>query len=136
MSMSQRQTLEQRYATKVYAKANAYSGESKDIRTRYGNLAFTLPIMIRSAGLVQALHFASTRKKAEQKQFLEDLADVLGYQNTQELLDQSRTAQITEYMRLTRQTLAVLVWFKRFAQSILDLEASEATESDSGENNA
>lgn len=128
MPTIERQTLEQRYATKVFEKANVYSDKSKEERTRYGNLAFALPIMIRSAGLVQALHFASTRKKAEQKQFLQDLAEILEFKNTQELLDKSRTAQITEYMRLTRQTLAVLVWFKRFAQSILDLEASDVTD--------
>ncbi|WP_164689205.1 type III-B CRISPR module-associated protein Cmr5 [Herpetosiphon llansteffanensis] len=132
MSFLERQTLEQRYATKVFEKANTYSDKSKDVRTRYGNLAFSLPIMIRSAGLVQALHFASTRKKAEQKAFLTDLALVLGFDNTQHLLDTNRNASITEYMQLTRKTLAVLVWFKRFAQSILDLEASEATELDNG----
>ncbi|GAA5531114.1 type III-B CRISPR module-associated protein Cmr5 [Herpetosiphon gulosus] len=128
MSNLERQTLEQRYATKVYEKANVYGEKTKEERTRYGNLAFSLPIMIHSAGLVQALHFASTRKKAEQKQFLQDLAEILEFKNTQELLDKSRTAQITEYMRLTRQTLAVLVWFKRFAQSILELEASDVTD--------
>ncbi|KPL86190.1 type III-B CRISPR module-associated protein Cmr5 [Herpetosiphon geysericola] len=125
MSLLERQTLEQRYAIAVHTKVEAYSkNEDKTKKDNYGGMAFTLPIMIRSAGLVQALHFASTRKKQGQKDFLRDLAAVLG---EQDLLRASREASITEYMQLTRKTLAVLVWFKRFAQSILDLDASDVT---------
>ena len=130
MSTIERQTLEQRYAIAVHMKVEAYKKNSSE-KDSYGGMAFTLPVMIRSAGLVQALHFASTRKKQGQKDFLRDLALVL---DKPELLKASREASITEYMRLTRQTLAVLVWFKRFAQSILELEASDVTDSDNGSN--
>ncbi|XSG75991.1 type III-B CRISPR module-associated protein Cmr5 [Herpetosiphon llansteffanensis] len=130
MSFLERQTLEQRYAIAVHTKVEAYKNNSSE-KDSYGGMAFTLPIMIRSAGLVQALHFASTRKKQGQQDFLRDLASVL---NEPDLLKVSREAALTEYMQLTRKTLAVLVWFKRFAQSILDLEASDVADLENGEN--
>jgi len=37
----------------------------------------------------------------------------------------SREVGITAYMSLTRQVMAALLWYKRFAQSILDIKASD-----------
>ncbi len=132
-----RKTLEQKYAADVYTKVLAYkNNHSKDTkeddaaRNSYGGAAHKLPVLIRTAGLMQALHFISTRKKEETVLF-GDLASVLGMTKDQ-LLDRTRTASLADYMHLTRQTLAVLVWFKRFAQSILDVDASQLERQDGG----
>ena len=139
-----RRTLEQQYAVDVHAKVQSFAKDhptaeqhpDKQVNTvkrnTYGGMAHKLPVLIRTAGLMQALHFASTRKKEQQKMLLRDVADVLGL-SVDALLQQTREAAVPEYMHLTRRVLAVLVWFKRFAQSILDVDGSEQTDDQASE---
>lgn len=129
-----RRTLEQRYAANVHDKVRLYAAKypkDSDERNTYGGMAHKLPVLIRTAGLMQALHFASTRKKEDKPNpvgdLVRDLAAVLDT-NADALLARTREASVPEYMHLTRQVLAVLVWFKRFAQSILDVDGSEQTD--------
>ncbi len=120
------QTREQRYATAVYGrvKARTYDGDQEK-RNKYGAMAHKLPVLIRSAGLAQALAFVDTRKDV-QKDILCDLESVLRetgcLAQNQRLLERSHQAEIGEYMLLTEHSLAALLWFKRFAQSLLEVE--------------
>ncbi len=116
------QTREQRYATGIYELVSRVSAANKE---KYGSLAHKLPVLIRSAGLAQALVFAATREP-EQRQLLADLATVLEYTDERSLLAAARTADLGEYMLLTEHALAALLWFKRYAQSVLDVDAAEA----------
>ena len=59
---------------------------------------------------------------AEQRKLVEHLAVVV---NEPDLIGHSRTAELAEYTRVTRDVLAALVWYKRFAQSVLGVDASE-----------
>lgn len=123
------QTREQRYATEVYqcVHVRTYDG-NQEKKNKYGAIAHKLPILIRTAGLAQALAFAATRSD-EQKDLYEDLQTVLLMTGwlapDQELLERSRQVDISEYMLLTEQSLAALLWFKRYAQSILDVDNAE-----------
>ncbi len=128
-------TREQEYAATIYEQI------SKDIeprppasRKKYGSMAHKLPVLIRVAGLAQALQFVESRGKDEQKILLQHLALALGFTNDEgenaitakeKLLDKSRTSQLGGYMHLTQQALATLQWYKRFAQSVLKVEAGE-----------
>ena len=89
-------------------------------------MAHKLPILIRTAGLAQALAFVDARGKDSQKQLLQDLAGTVGKQNSVSLLRRAREAELSEYMLLTQQVMAALLWYKRFAQSVLGVEASDA----------
>jgi len=124
------QTLQQRYAQQVYQKVkwveqNWSSQQGKE----YGTMALKLPVLVRQAGLVQALTFVAARGKDSQKRLLEDLAGVLGFNSGDNLLQQAQQAQLEDYMYLTRQVLWALEWFKRFAQAILKVEPTDETES-------
>ena len=125
------QTREQVYATSVFEcverRKNSYASEGKN---KYGSMAHKLPVLIRSAGLAQALAFADTRKD-EQKELLKDLSGVLGYETPNDLVTHVRRAKITEYMLLTEHALAALLWFKRYAQSVLDV-TSDVQPNDGG----
>ena len=116
------QTREQIYAQAVYKKVaerkNQYQQEDKN---KYGSMAHKLPVLIRTAGLAQSLEFINTRKDV-QRDILVDLAAVIGHSEAS-LLARSREAPITEYMLLTEHALAALLWFKRYAQSVLDVTA-------------
>ena len=122
------QTREQRYATAVYSRVEArtYNGDQEK-KNKYGAMAHKLPVLIRSAGLAQALAFVDTRKDV-QKDILCDLEIVLRetgcLAQNQQLLARSRQAEIGEYMLLTEHSLAALLWFKRFAQSLLEVEGT------------
>lgn len=113
-------TREQVYATAVYELVSRVSTASKE---KYGSMAHKLPVLIRSAGLAQALIFAATRPDAQSEVF-RDLATVLGYSDPNNLLVRSREADISEYMLLTEHALAALLWFKRYAQSVLEVDGT------------
>lgn len=116
------QTVHQKHAQEVYACVEAFGGEhpqGTSERTQYGSMAHRFPVLVRQAGLMQALAFVETRGKAPHKQLLEDLAKVMSYESADKLVDGCREAPLTEYMWLTRQTLSALEWFKRFAESVL-----------------
>ncbi len=118
-------TLQQEYAKKVYARVEAFGQDhllgSKE-RTEYGAMAHKFPVLVRQAGLIQALVFVQTRGKDAHKSLLRDLAQVVGGQDAQTFVNQCRDAKLMDYMWLTRQTLSALEWFKRFAQSVLEVD--------------
>jgi len=123
------QTLQQKYANTVYQRIqdvkNTYKNDEQKQKA-YGALALKLPVLIRQAGLIQALTFVAARQRDAHKQrILDDLAQVLGLGSGDVLLKRARTASLSEYMFLTQQVLWALEWFKRFAQSELKVEPGE-----------
>ena len=122
-------TREQRRAQLVYERLKPYKNRDQSYRDNYGSMALRFPALVRSAGLVQALAFVDSRGKDEHRDFVHDLAAVLAELNQQTtedreqafnwLFEQARKADLPHYLHLTRETLAVADWFKRFAQSIL-----------------
>ena len=125
------QTLEQKYAALVYEKVKAYDQKypDKDNKERksYGAMAQKLPVLVRSAGLAQALAFVAAKSpnRDPYKQLLTDLADVIGSKGPDSLLEQSLNEDLQQYIFLTRKTLLALTWFKRFSQSVLEVELTE-----------
>lgn len=117
-------TRDQEYASKaVNMVLAAKKNLNDDDRNRYGSMAHQLPILIRSAGLAQALAFLETRESKGHQQLLADLSTTVGLAGT--LVQKTRGAELNEYIHLTRQVMAALLWYKRFAQSILDIKASD-----------
>lgn len=119
-------TLEQEYASTVLPYIEEIAIKKEAFRKSYGNMAHQLPVLIRTAGLVQALHFVDSRtSKPLQQQLLMDLALTVGCSGTDEFLKTARKAELAEYIHLTQRTLSALLWFKRYAQSILNVEAGD-----------
>ncbi len=117
------QTREQRFAAEVYRLVAARNGQfNESDKNKYGSMAHKLPVLIRSAGLAQALEFVATRTDA-QREILPDLATALKFRDDQALRTASREADLAEYMLLTEEALAALLWFKRYAQSVLGVTA-------------
>jgi len=120
------QTIEQELAEKVYHKVAAH--KDKTDAKQYGSMAHKLPILVRTAGLAEALAFVESRGKDPHKALLKDLAQVVLNRETETIEAfgrQSRTAEMQDYVYLTRRTMLALKWFKRFAQSALGVEATE-----------
>jgi CRISPR-associated protein Cmr5 len=116
-------TLEQELAEKVYHKVVAHEGQPD--AKKYGSMAHKLPILIRTAGLAEALAFVESRGKDPLDALLDDLARVVSNQSRKDFVAQSRSADLQDYIYLTRRTMLALKWFKRFAQSMLGVDATE-----------
>lgn len=121
---------DQEYAKKVYEQVSAYkqqAGSADDKKVKqYGAMAHKLPLMIRSAGLAQTLAFVQVKaKKPAYSQLLNDLAQTLDQPSGEEFVKQSRNVSLDEYMFLTQNALAALLWYKRYAQSVLDVEPGD-----------
>ena len=117
------QTRDQKYAVDVYKRVLEVKKAEKADCDRYGAMAHQLPILIRTAGLAQALAFLDSRDTKGHKQLLIDLAATVGQPG--KLLQSAREGGIGEYMNLTRQVMDALLWYKRFAQSVLDVKTSD-----------
>ena len=128
------QTRDQIYAATVYEQ-DATVREKEPEYKKYGAMAHKLPLLIRTAGLVQALAFVEARGKEIQKRLLTDLKATIEPNDPRTLLVHAQNADLSEYMRLTQQIMAALLWYKRFAQSILGVDASEAALTENEERN-
>ena len=116
------QTRDQEYAVHAYNQVKTVKHMPEAARDRYGSMAHKLPILIRTAGLAQALAFVNARGKDEHKRLLDDLALTLKQQDRENLAETAMKATLSEYIYLTQQALSALLWYKRFAQSVLDVQ--------------
>ena len=119
-------TLEQKFARDIYTIVSAYgqqNPEDSKERKQYGSMAHRLPVLVHSAGLVQALAFVNDRGKPPHKELLDHLVQVLeDCDDVDMLLERSRSDDFKEYRYLTQRVSIALSWFKRFAQSVLKVE--------------
>lgn len=119
------QTRDQKYAADAYKNVEKIVEKIVESeRKSYGSMAHQLPVLIRRAGLAQALSFVNARKEP-QLQLLTDLATTIGLQDKQALLKHAREDELSAYILLTRQVMAALLWYKRFAQSILGVDMED-----------
>jgi len=118
-------TRSQVYAAAVFQRVREYENRTEAERKKYGSMAHRLPVLVRSAGLAQALAFVHARGNDQHQKLLSHLAEVLGEENTETLLERSREAELDDYIFLTHSSLMALTWFKRFAQSVLGVQAGD-----------
>lgn len=137
------QTLSQKYAADAYQSVRRVcqehpdtTKEGKKYQKKYGTMAHKLPILIRTAGLVQALAFVAAKGSGTPawRQYLEDVAQTVDAQlDAQTLIENSQKAGLNEYILLTRRVSQATLWYKRFAESILKVEASDQMDEDAEE---
>lgn len=113
-------TRDQRYAADAIARVQHVRGSADLSSAEYKAMAQELPVMVRSAGLVQALTFLQGRSSRAHKQLLDDVAHTLGFAEGAALVAASRSAHLAEYVRLTERVINALQWYKRLAQVELD----------------
>src|SRR2546430_2671049 len=96
------QTRDQGYALDAYKQVKTFKTRSKAERDRYGSMAHKLPVLIRIAGLTQALAYVEARGKREHKCLLDDLAHTLKKQSGEHLVEAAINASLSEYIYLTQ----------------------------------
>ncbi len=126
-------TLDQQRATLAFANVAGEQGVkswSAARQKKYASIVHAMPALLRSAGLSQALHFVLSRKERDQQIFLDHLASQMTRVDPQivnraTLLDKVRSAELSAYLRLTQEALACVVWYRRFVQGELGLDAGD-----------
>jgi CRISPR-associated protein Cmr5 len=113
------QTRNQEIAADVFLKVSEHTNKSKEQKEQYKSNADKLPVLVQTAGLAQALSFIESRGSDMAKVLLNDLANTLGKPNLSS--DSRNTQSLQEYLHLTRQVMLALLWYKRFASSVLDV---------------
>lgn len=129
-------TLDQKRAAKAWEHGAAIERLDEEKRKKYASIVYSVPMLVRSAGLSQALHFVLARGDDTQKKILDHLADQLRRVDTritgrESLLTQVREAPLGAYLQLTQETLACANWYKRYVQGVLGIAASEGRDGDS-----
>jgi CRISPR-associated protein Cmr5 len=136
------QTRKQKLSKQIMAQINVAAGLEdgpngiSGYKKKYGTMAHRLPILVRTAGLVQALAFVQAKRGnvGAWGDYLDDVAVLLLGEGAdgEALITASQHAPLSEYILLTRRVNEALVWYKRFAESILKVDASEQDDSQAG----
>jgi CRISPR-associated protein Cmr5 len=105
---------------------------SDSTKKKYGVHCMKTPMMLKTAGLVQTLEFLASRSESDNgaPQLLKDLAEQLKRVDArigtaETLRKQAREAPLQDYLLLARELDACLLWYRRFAQSILKVEPTD-----------
>jgi CRISPR type III-B/RAMP module-associated protein Cmr5 len=128
-------TREQRRAEAVATLLAAFP-PGEDLRKAYGARAHKFGVMIRTNGLVRTLSYLVAKGGDKgvplaYRKFSEHVATALrdvgswepkGKAGPETLIAELQTASLQRYMALTRESLALADWFKRFSQSILGVK--------------
>lgn len=119
-------TLEQQRAALAYEHVQQVPRDNQKAKDLYGSMAQKLPVLIRTAGLCQAVHFVRSRKKEILDMLLNHVAEQLkrvdtGITDGTSLCDRVRNAELSQYLWLTREALASAEWYSRLSQSELDV---------------
>lgn len=126
-------TVDQKRAAIVFKHVKDVERDT-EVAKKYGSLALSAPTLIRTAGLVQALAFYEAKGKDHHLKLLDHWTQELknlgilpkGKENLREYAA-SDSCGLVEYMRLTREVLALSQWHRRFAQSVLKAKTGGET---------
>jgi len=113
-------TRAQRWAEDAYNRVKARAQGDK--AQKYKDMALKFPVLVRQAGLSQALAFVASRGEEGHKNLVGDLAQTLGREGLEALAEEARNAELPAYLRLTREVLGAAEWYKRFAQALIEEE--------------
>lgn len=128
-------TIHQRLAADIYTRINTvYDEYDEAFHKKYGTMAHKMPVLVHTAGLMQAVAFVHAKgsKNDAWKRFLNDLAQTLEFSRPEydgeALLRDAQSAEIGDYILLTRRVSNALLWYKRFVESILKVEQGHEDE--------
>ena len=125
------QTNQQKFAKKAFSQTNEITKQHKKgspYRQKYGSMSHKLPILIRTAGLAQALAFVQAKKSDAYNDLLDHLAAAVKWPGATTgiaLAEKSRGEDLDGYILLTRRVSAALIWYKRFAESVLEVKSTD-----------
>jgi CRISPR-associated protein (Cas_Cmr5). len=122
-----------KYQTQTQKDLAHVAGRVKEVEREswakiYGGLCHSFPVLVKTAGLAQALEYHRSKASSESAENGSDRhqAHARLVADVRALLPDfnAETASLSEYMRATRRVLAAWVFYKRFAVSMLKAEGA------------
>jgi CRISPR-associated protein Cmr5 len=112
-------TRSQEFAERAFQRVLARQSGSPMDRDEFASFAKRFPSLIHSCGLAQAVAFAQAKAPDH---FLDDLRAAMnsGDSNVTEFAEKVRSADVTQYLRLSRHALEAAGWLKRYAEALLE----------------
>ncbi len=124
-------TRGQRLLTQALEDVRAIEARDPRVREIYGALCHRIPLLVLKHGLCQTVAYlvakAGRGEKPEEQAHdiaLTSLARTLELPKD-DLLSRVQGAGLAEYLRQTRLVLAAAIYYKRFAVSVLGVEAAQ-----------
>lgn len=111
----------QQYAKAAFPRIEKIAAKA-ELKKEYGSVALSFPVMVLTAGLAQATGFLRAKGKSHHNAYLNDLAEVLGVRDGEQLHKDVIRCDAQEYQQLTRNVLDAAGWMKRYAQALLKVE--------------
>jgi len=122
------QTIDQQLAAKAYQQVCRRVKEKDE--KEYKSFAKQFPTLIHTCGLCQAVVFAQSKNKTNEKKpnerkpsekVLEDFVQILEPGNTAEhFVESTRKKNMMEYTVLSRQAMRAAEWLKRQADALIE----------------
>lgn len=131
-------TVEQELMAKVHAKVNARTQLGGEAKKKYGIWCHNLPAMIAQCGLAQAVAFMDSKRADAKPGFGELLADLQAVPGlppvaqNQSFVQAVASWSTADYLFATDRIQRALVYFKRFAISVLGVKAEDAQDKEAG----
>lgn len=103
--------------------------KDKPYKDIYGGLCHSFPVMVRQCGLAQAVAFSIAKagdgdaRKQAHTRVLDDVKALLGREASSIV-----ALGAMEYVVASRRVLGAWIYYKRFAESILNVETAQAAE--------
>ena len=122
------QTRSQKDMERAATLVASVVGEDGKTPSVYQGLCHQFPVFVLQCGLAQAVAFSASKEGTDagiekaHRLLLDHFAAVLGFADRAAMVAGVRTASLTEYMRLTRRTLDAAIFFKRFAEALIEDE--------------
>jgi len=124
--LTKRQTLEQGRAHYAWGKIEAVNQLNDDLKKKYSSITKKAPILVLTNGLGLTLAYLLGKDEAHNLLYEHIQSWILPKQPTiqsnKRLIKYIAKCSSTEYRQLTVETLAILNWIKRFAESVLPTE--------------
>ncbi|MCE3199215.1 type III-B CRISPR module-associated protein Cmr5 [Paenibacillus sonchi] len=117
------------YAEKAMQSIRSVEADPDCNNKDYGRLCLLFPSMVQVNGLRLTVAFFQSKGKSQKtlhQRYLQDLAATVDSTTWETGL---RTNDMMDYRDLTRHVLQAAVWFKRYAEAILKVEAADGLDS-------
>lgn len=113
-------TRDQVYSARAWQRVNQWMRLDEETRKKEVGFAKSFPAMILGCGLCQAVTFAHSKGH---ENFLTALSFVLtptgeSVPNPEQLIGRIQDAQLTGYIRLSREAIVAAGWIKRFCEAL------------------
>ncbi|CAK8721614.1 hypothetical protein GMJAKD_10825 [Candidatus Electrothrix aarhusensis] len=133
------QTRQQKDSLQALSDVQKIQEKGDEFKKNYATAVHRFPFLIRQNGLQQTLAFyagkAEAKKENDQNssstaegQFLSHILKTLNLNDSGkdrvEILEKLAKAELESYMHATRRCLEVAIWYRRFVESVLKVDAT------------